>query len=75
MFSFPAYVLKDGEVIVRDGEAITSFRGRTLFADADSSLPLPADLVENFGSFYSIALSNYAVEDEYVARPEVIPCL
>jgi formylmethanofuran dehydrogenase subunit A len=74
MFSSPVYVLKDGEVIVRDGQAIKSFTGRTLLADPDSSLPLPSDLVKDFDSFYSVALSNYAVEDEYVAHPEVIPC-
>ncbi len=75
MFSFPAYVLKDGEVIVRDGEAVKNFAGKTLLANPDSSQPLPADFVENFRSFYTIAFSNYAVEDEYIARPEVIPCL
>lgn len=75
MFSFPTYVLKDGEVIVRDGEAVKSFRGRTLVADTDSSTPLPSDLIEDFDDFYTVALSNYAVEDEYIAHPEVIPCI
>lgn len=75
MFSFPAYVLKDGEVIVRDGQALKSFTGKTLVADPDSSLPLPSDLVQDFSSFYSVALSNYAVEDEYITHPEVIPCI
>jgi formylmethanofuran dehydrogenase subunit A len=75
MFSRPAYVVKDGEVIVRDGQAVQSFTGRTLFVAPDTSVPLPADLVEDFRRFYSIALSNYAVEDEYIARPEAIPCI
>jgi formylmethanofuran dehydrogenase subunit A len=74
MFSRPAYVLKDGNVIVRDGEAVQSFSGKTLLVAPDASLPLPPDLVEDFGRFYSIALSNYGVEDEYLPRPEVIAC-
>ena len=74
MFSRPAYVLKDGEVIVRDGQAIKGFKGRTLFADPDSSLPLPSDLVDDFHNYYTVAMSNYAVEDEYISRPEAIPC-
>jgi formylmethanofuran dehydrogenase subunit A len=75
MFSRPAYVLKDGEVIVRDGRAIKSFTGRTFFADPDRALSLPSDLIEVFDRYYSIALSNYPVEDEYIARPEAIPCI
>lgn len=75
MFSFPAYVLKDGEVIARNGEAVRNFKGRTLLADPDDSLALPADLVEDFRQFYTVELSNYAVENEYIVHPEVIPCI
>jgi formylmethanofuran dehydrogenase subunit A len=75
MFSSPSFVLKDGDVIVRDGQVIKSSRGRTIFANPDDSAPLPADLLANFDHFYSIEYSNYAVEDEYIDRPEVIPCV
>lgn len=75
MFSQPAYVLKDGQVIVRDGQVIKNVMGRTLFVQPKGSQKLPPDLADDFAKFYSIALSNFAVEEEYVERPEVIPCI
>ncbi len=75
MFSRPVYVLKDGELIVHDGQVLKSFTGRRLYVDPESSLGLPSDLKEDFNNFYTVALSNYAVEDEYIEYPEVIPCI
>lgn len=75
MFSRPAYVLKDGQVVVRDGQVLKSFMGRTLFVQPEGSQKLPPDLAEDFANFYTVALSNFAVEDDYIAHPEVIPCI
>jgi len=74
MFARPAYVLKDGKVVVRDGEVIQSFNGRTLFVNPEGSPKLPGDLAQDFINYYTVALGNFAVEDEIIARPEVIPC-
>lgn len=75
MFARPAYVLKDGKIVVRDGEVVQSFRGRRLFVDPDGSKSLRSDLAQDFADYYSIALSNFAVQDEYLSRAEVIPCI
>lgn len=74
MFTSPAYVLKDGKVVVRDGEVVYSFRGKRLFVDPDGTKILPPDLAKDFADYYSIALGNFAVQEEYLSRPEVIPC-
>lgn len=75
MFSRPAYVLKDGELIVRDGEVLRDCPGRTLYVNPEGEARLPSDLVGNFSSYYTVALSNFPVEEEYVAHSEVIPCI
>lgn len=74
MFEKPAYVLKNGKVAVRDGEVIRSFSGRSLLVAPEGSKNLPQELEEYFAKYYTVALSNFAVEDEYLTQPEVVPC-
>ena len=74
MFSEPAYVLKDGAVVIRDGKPVLSPQGSRILVGLDRDVALPADLVEQFEKYYSIALENFPVEDDYTRKPEVIPC-
>jgi len=74
MFDNPALVFKGGKMIVRAGEVIDSFRGKRLYVEPDAPNLLPADLVKVFKDSYSIALANFAVQDEYLTYPEVIAC-
>lgn len=74
MFRKPAYVLKDGQIVVRDGEVTRSLSGRTLLVEPEGSRKLPLELEEYFTRYYSISLSNFAVENAYLTHPEVIPC-
>ncbi|MDR3560293.1 MAG: formylmethanofuran dehydrogenase subunit A [Negativicutes bacterium] len=74
MFAQPEYVIKQGQVVVRGGRVTDSFGGKTFFVTPDCAGGLPADLAGIFSDYYSIALANFPVEDEYVTRPEVVPC-
>lgn len=74
MFAQPAYVFKGGKLVAKDGQIVASCSGRTLLVNPPAPDRLPADLEQDFKQFYSLSLSNYAVEDEYVPYPEVIPC-
>ena len=74
MFSVPAYVLKDGQLVVRDGEPLQTLVGRRLFVEPDASPSLSPDLVNDFRDFYSVELGNFAVQENYLPRPEAIPC-
>jgi formylmethanofuran dehydrogenase subunit A len=74
MFSVPAYVLKDGHLVVRDGEPLQTLAGRRLFVEPGASPILSPDLVNDFRSYYSVELGNFAVQENYLPRPEVIPC-
>lgn len=74
MFAAPAWVVKGGEVVVRDGEIVAAVDGRPLGVDLGDPPPLAADLAEQFESYSSVRLANYAVEDAYVPDQVLIPC-
>jgi formylmethanofuran dehydrogenase subunit A len=74
MFSFPACVLKDGQLVVRDGEPLQTFTGRRLVVDPDAGPVLSPDLADDFRNYYSVELGNFAVQEHYLPRPETIPC-
>lgn len=74
MFSSPLYVLKEGQVVVKDAKVLQNLDGKRFMVEPDGSKDLPADLAGEFAKYYTIALANYAVEDAYVLRPEVITC-
>ena len=72
MFREAAYVLKGGEVVVREGEVVSEVFGKTYIP----ALPEGADVTEwlrpMFERFYSIALENYPVEEEKYMPCEVV---
>jgi formylmethanofuran dehydrogenase subunit A len=74
MFANAEYVLKDGKIVVKIRDILASVPGRRFFVEPDASKTLLPDMVEDFKNYYTIQLSNFAVEDEYLLRPEEIPC-
>lgn len=74
MFARPAYVLKEGKIVARDGEIVESFLGRRFYVEPELGKVLLPDLAQDFVNYYTITLSNYGVQDEYLSRPEVVPC-
>jgi len=75
MFTTPAYVIKEGSIVVRDGEIVESVQGKTLCVSPDGGESLPDDLADTFDGYYTVKLANYMVEDEYLDAPEVVPCV
>jgi formylmethanofuran dehydrogenase subunit A len=74
MFSDAAYVVKDGNIVVKDGEPQQTCRGRRLFVEPEGSRILAPGLEKDFHDYYSVELGNFAVQDNYLSTPEVIPC-
>ena len=72
-FANTAYTIKDGEIVVKDGEIVKVVDGRTLFVNAKVNPEIERDVVKdveyNFKRFYSINLANYPVRKEYLTRP------
>ncbi len=71
-FSNTAYTIKEGEVVAKDGEILASSEGRTFWLDLKIPQELENALLpvleEKFRSYYTIQLSNYPVELEYLPR-------
>ena len=74
-FSRAKYTIKGGEIIVVDGEVVSTPLGKTYWVDVeipeDLEGELMKDLEEDFRNYYTISLDNYPVEDAYlpVQRP------
>jgi formylmethanofuran dehydrogenase subunit A len=75
MFSAPPYVLKDGDLVVKDGRPLQTLGGRRLIVEPDGARVLSPDLAKDFRNYYSVELNNFAVQANYLPRPEPIPCV
>ncbi|MEE8167742.1 MAG: formylmethanofuran dehydrogenase subunit A [Candidatus Hydrothermarchaeales archaeon] len=75
-FANTAYTLKDGEVVVKDGEIVKVVNGRTYWANAKVGESLEKEVMKdidyNFKRYYSVNLANYPVHELYLTRPTEI---
>lgn len=74
MFSNPRYVFKDGLLVVKDGQIVTDYMGKSLLVETTWDESIEEEIREEFDRFYSISFENYPVEMDYLPRYEVIPC-
>ena len=69
-FGKAAYTIKNGEIVVKDGEVVATVMGATHWVDAKVSSEVDAklrkDLERDFKEYYTVSLRNYSVEDEYL---------
>ncbi len=75
MFSRACYVVKDGRVVVRDGELVEDFPGRTFCVAPPWDRGVEADVRAHFERAYTVAFENYPVQDEYLPHNEVVACI
>jgi formylmethanofuran dehydrogenase subunit A len=70
------YTVKGGVVVSKEGRILATPPGRTFWVDA--AVPqleadrLMIDLEEKFAKYYSVQISNYAVQDAYLPHAKVI---
>jgi formylmethanofuran dehydrogenase subunit A len=72
MFKWPRYVLKDGAIIIEDGEFRADPEGRLLHVAPAYEAGIEQTLRPFFEDYYTIQFENYAVGEEYLHRHEVI---
>ena len=72
-FSGAAYTLKDGEIVVKDGEIEATPKGKIYWVNAkvpstiDSAMQKDIDV--KFRKYYTVSKANYMVEDAYLQKP------
>lgn len=72
MFGRPRYVLKGGQVVVRDGRIVQVVQGRTLVVKAHWDRSILEQARAHFEHYYTISFDNYAVQDEYLHETQII---
>jgi len=71
-FSRAKYVIKDGEIVVKDGKVVKDTRGKTICADVQGEVT--DEMRDEFSKYYTVKMDNYPVNDSYVPREELIKC-
>ena len=73
MFSNPRYVIKEGMILVEDGEIRRETYGKTLYVSPRYDPDIEGDIREFFDKYYTIQFKNYPVQlEHYLPRPQQI---
>jgi formylmethanofuran dehydrogenase subunit A len=75
-FARAAYTIKDGEILVRNGEIAKVVNGRTFYSVPPVQEGLAEEVMKDidysFKRYYSVNLANYPVEEGYLSCPTPI---
>ncbi len=73
-FGNAAYTIKDGRIVVKDGEVVQHADGRTMWLDIKTAEPVRVDddMKRRFKEYWTVEFDNYPVMDHYVKVPEPI---
>ncbi|UCE95623.1 MAG: formylmethanofuran dehydrogenase subunit A [Candidatus Bathyarchaeota archaeon] len=69
-FKNAAYTIKDGEIVVKNGEVVKSVNGKTYWADLKASqslLEIEPELQKVFEEYYTVKYENYLVPNHYLS--------
>ena len=64
MFERPVYVLKGGELVLKDGEIVKHIFGRTLFVDLPEPTEILSEIRDDFEKYYTVQFDNYPLPVE-----------
>jgi formylmethanofuran dehydrogenase subunit A len=71
MFRYPRYVIKDGQIVVEEGDLRNMREGRELIVRPTYDPTIEDYLRPVFQKYYTMSFDNYPVEMERIERPEV----
>jgi len=75
MFATPAYVIKDGEIVVKDGKVVKQVFGKTFHVKPETGVAdIQSDLEDFFRDYYTINIANYPVGLEYLPKAQLVEC-
>jgi len=75
-FKNTAYTIKEGEIVVKDGEIVKSVEGKTFWVKPELSNPIleiSPRLKEVFEDYYTVQYENYIVPEHHLAVSHPIP--
>jgi formylmethanofuran dehydrogenase subunit A len=67
-FSNAAFTIKDGKVVVKDGEILQQVDGKTIWLDLQTSreIEISDEIKRKFRQYWTIEYENYPVSDHYI---------
>jgi len=75
-FRRASHVIKDGQILVKDGEIVDTSVGRTYWVKPkmkeDVFESIASELRDVFKDYYTIEMDNYFIKEDYLARPASI---
>ena len=73
-FRNAAYTIKDGIIVVKDGEVVQNTDGRTMWLDVETTeqCQIDQDMKNKFKQYWTVEYDNYPVYDHYLKVPEAI---
>ena len=73
-FGNAAYTIKDGRVVVKDGEVVQHADGRTMWLDVKTTeeVKIDEEMKRKFKEYWTVEYDNYPVMDHYVKVPAPI---
>lgn len=73
-FKTADYTIKDGKIIIKDGQLVEEYWGKTYWVDVTGKVDIEAIKpdIEDYFKYYSVELQNYGVEERWLKRPERI---
>jgi len=74
MFELPRFVIKDGQIVVEQGDLRDPIMGKTLHIAPEYDDGVLTNIEEWFEQYYSVRFRNYPVGEEYLHLAEKIPC-
>jgi formylmethanofuran dehydrogenase subunit A len=74
MFELPRFVIKEGEVIVEQGELREPTTGKLLHVSPQYDTGAEKDIQKWFDRYYSIQYRNYVIPPEYLQANEQVAC-
>jgi len=71
-FANAAYTIKDGKIVVKDGEVVQNVSGRTMWLDVETAEPCRIDeeMKRKFREYWTVEYDNYPVFDHYLKVPQ-----
>lgn len=74
MFARPLYVIKDGEIVAREGRVVNVHPGRTLYVTPSYDPGIEREIREHFRESYTVSFDNYGIAPEDIRHGQVISC-
>jgi formylmethanofuran dehydrogenase subunit A len=73
-FRNSAYTIKDGKIVVKDGEIVQHVDGRTMWLDVQTAEQVKVDeeLKRRFKEYWTVEYENYPVTEHYLKASEPI---